>query len=437
MSAYGHALMEPSVRYGRTSDDVNIAFWTMGDGAPLVAMPSMPWSHLQLEWSIPELRRWYEELGRGRMLLRYDGRGFGPSQRDVVSMSLEGQVLDLAAVVDRTGMEQFDLYAGLHSAPVAIAYAARWPERVTHLVLFCGYASGHDHAESPLIQATRPIIDQDWEFYTEVVSRVLLGWSEPEAGRRFALLIRECTTPAMAKTALAATTSYDVTDLLDDIGSPTLVMHRRELLFASLIHAQTLAAGIPKARLSVLEGSSVAPYLGDIDAVVEEIDDFLRDGLPAERNRAAGAGALRTILFTDVESSTELTQQLGDDGARDLLRTHEQIVRDELLQHDGSEIKAMGDGFMASFGSAISALDCAIALQQRFATFNASASHPLLVRVGVNAGEPIAEDDDLFGTAVIAAARIAARADGGEILASDVVRQLVAGKSYTFVDLGE
>ena len=97
----------------------------------------------------------------------------------------------------------------------------------------------------------------------------------------------------------------------------------------------------------------------------------------------------------------------------------------------------MGDGFMASFSSATRALECAIAMQRAFAEHNESAEEPMRVRVGLNAGEPIAEDEDLFGTAVILAARIAAKAEGGEILASDVVRQLVAGKGFLFSDRGD
>jgi class 3 adenylate cyclase len=433
-------MMEPGIQYGRTSDGVNIAFWTMGEGRPLIAMPSMPWSHLQLEWSIPELRRWYEDLGRGRLLVRYDGRGFGLSQREVDSMSLDAQVLDLEAVVERLGVEQFSLYAGLHSGPVAIAYATRWPERVAHLVLFCSYADGDDYGSGPLTQATRPIIHQDWELYTEAVARLLLGWSEPEAARRFAGLMRESTTPEMAHRALAATTTFDVIALLPEVRTPTLVLHRREVRIATLDHARTLAAGIPNARLAVLEGLSVAPYLDDMGAVIREIDAFLADRPSTEPPRAkigADSGALRTILFTDVEGSTALTQQLGDEGARDVLRAHERIVRQELRDHDGAEIKTMGDGFMASFGSATAAVACAIAIQLRLAAHNESASQPILIRVGMNAGEPIAEDDDLFGTAVIAAARIGAQAHGGEILVSDVVRQLVAGKGFSFADRGE
>ncbi|HLA66001.1 MAG TPA: alpha/beta hydrolase, partial [Acidimicrobiia bacterium] len=104
--------MDPGVQFSRTSDGANIAYWSMGSGFPIVAMPSMPWSHLQLEWSIPEVAAWYQDLGRGRRLIRYDGRGFGLSQRQVPSQSLEAQILDLEAVVEQTGIERFDIYAG-------------------------------------------------------------------------------------------------------------------------------------------------------------------------------------------------------------------------------------------------------------------------------------------------------------------------------------
>ncbi len=143
------------------------------------------------------------------------------------------------------------------------------------------------------------------------------------------------------------------------------------------------------------------------------------------------------MLFTDVEGSTALTQRLGDARARELLRDHERIVREALKSHGGAEVKTMGDGFMASFSSATKALECAIAMQRAFAEHNESAEEPIRVRVGMNAGEPIAEDEDLYGTAVNEAARITATAKGGEILVSDVVRQLVKGKDFAFSDRGE
>ncbi len=149
-----------------------------------------------------------------------------------------------------------------------------------------------------------------------------------------------------------------------------------------------------------------------------------------------------TVLFTDVEGSTALTQRLGDARARELLREHERMVREALKAHGGSEVKTMGDGFMTSFSSATQAQEGAIAMQRAFAQHNESTQEPIRVRIGLNAGEPIAEEaepgrEDLYGTAVNLAARIAAQAAGGEVLASDVVRQLVAGKPFLFANRGE
>ncbi len=161
---------------------------------------------------------------------------------------------------------------------------------------------------------------------------------------------------------------------------------------------------------------------------------------PGERAEAGlklSPDDVHTILFTDVEGSTALTDRLGDARSRELLREHERMVREALKAHGGSEVKTMGDGFMTSFSSASKALECAIAMQRAFAEHNESVEEPIKVRIGLNAGEPIAEDDDLFGTAVNLAARIAAQAEGGEILASEAVRQIVAGKKFPFSGRGE
>lgn len=158
--------------------------------------------------------------------------------------------------------------------------------------------------------------------------------------------------------------------------------------------------------------------------------------LPLPEPAPAG-GAFRTVLFTDIEGSTALTERLVDEGAREVLREHERITREALRAHGGAEIKTMGDGFMASFGSATQALECAVAVQRAFASHNETAKEPIRVRIGLNAGEPIAEEEDLYGTTVNMAARIAAQARGGEILVSNVVRQLVAGKGFEFADRGE
>jgi class 3 adenylate cyclase len=429
--------MEPRIQYATTKDGVSIAFWTLGEGTPLVAMPSFPFSHIQLEWQFPGWRRWCERLAEKRMLVRYDSRGTGLSDRDVTDFSLDAVVLDLEAVVDRLGLGRLALFGPLNSGPVAIAYAARRQENVSHLVLWCSYARGSDYHESPQVQALRALRDKDWDIYTETTAHAFLGWSAAEEAHQFAAYMRECVTPDAVLAAWRAQTEYDVMALLPQVSSPMLVLHRRQFPLLDVAIARGLASRIPNARLVVLEGASAAPWIGDMEAAATAIDEFLDEGEEATAQAEPAAGAFRTVLFTDVEGSTVLTQRLGDAKARDVLRTHERIVREALKAHGGSEVKTMGDGFMASFSSATRALECAIATQRAFAEHNESAEESIRVRIGLNAGEPIAEEEDLFGTAVILAARIAAKAEGGQIVASDVVRQLVAGKGFLFADRGD
>ncbi len=142
-------------------------------------------------------------------------------------------------------------------------------------------------------------------------------------------------------------------------------------------------------------------------------------------------------LSTDVEGSTALTQRLGDAGAQELLRTHNSIVRDALKAHNGAEIKHTGDGIMASFPSAVGALQCATAIQTAFAERNESTEEPVRVRIGLHTGETIKEADDFYGKNVILAARICATAEPGTILASNVVRELSAGKGFLFSAQGD
>ena len=187
-----------------------------------------------------------------------------------------------------------------------------------------------------------------------------------------------------------------------------------------------LACGESQARDScALGGPSARPYLGDTSAFLDAIDEFLEQTQPSRASRAAATRAFRTVLFTDLVGHTEMMPRLGDERGRDVLREHERITREVLKAHGGTEVKTMGDGFMASFGSVTKAVECAIALQRAFAERE---GEPLNVRVGLNAGEPIEEDGDLFGATVILASRIAAKAEGGEILVADTVRGLCSGQ---------
>jgi class 3 adenylate cyclase len=390
-----------------------------------------------LDWEIPENRSWAERLAKKWQIVRYDGRGTGLSDRDVTDFSLDARVLDLEAVVDRLGLERFALFAPATSGPLGIAYAVRHAERVSHLTLWNSFVRGTDLTGGPQAQALVQLANADWELFTETTAHVVSGWSEGERARRYAAIIRESITQEGLQAALATGLDFDVTELLSQVRSPTLVFHRREAAFPSMDTARVLASRIPNARLALLEGGSGAPYIGDTEAVLSAIDEFLSEGEEATAAPGLAADDVHTILFTDVEGSTALTQRLGDAKARELLREHERMVREALKSHGGSEVKTMGDGFMASFSSATKGLECAIAMQRAFAEHNESAAEPILVRIGLNAGEPIAEDDDLFGTAVNLAARICAQAEAGQILAPIVVRELAAGKQFMFADLGE
>jgi class 3 adenylate cyclase len=146
---------------------------------------------------------------------------------------------------------------------------------------------------------------------------------------------------------------------------------------------------------------------------------------------------VRTILFTDLVSHTEMMSRLGDEKGRAVLREHEDLTRRQLVEFGGDEVKSMGDGFMASFGSVVKAVECAIAVQRAFNRHNETGEEPLSVRVGLNVGEPIEDGGDLFGATVIMAARIADKAEGGEILVANAVRELSAGKGFLFADRGD
>lgn len=146
--------------------------------------------------------------------------------------------------------------------------------------------------------------------------------------------------------------------------------------------------------------------------------------------------AFRAIMFTDIEESTRLTQRLGDAGAMRVVRDHDELVRGVLATIGGREVKHTGDGIMASFTSCAAAVEGALMIQHDLAERNVGSDLPFRLRVGVSAGEPVTENDDLFGSAVQLAARMCAKCEPGEVLVSSGVRELLVGKAYRFTDLG-
>jgi class 3 adenylate cyclase len=230
----------------------------------------------------------------------------------------------------------------------------------------------------------------------------------------------------------------DVTPLLPRITSPSLVIERGGGDLTG--YSREVASLIPHCQLVDARGD-YRRGLGPQE--VAAILDFLGAGEPAIASDKVQTPDVITVLWTDIVGHTEMMRRLGDEKGREVLREHERITREVLKAHGGTEVKTMGDGFMASFGSVTRAVECAVALQRAFDERNLQTSkpanpvEPLSIRVGLNAGEPIKEEGDLFGSTVILASRIAAKAEGGEILASDVVRGLCSGKGLLFSDRGE
>jgi class 3 adenylate cyclase/alpha-beta hydrolase superfamily lysophospholipase len=425
--------MEQQIGFCTTSDGVSIAYATLGDGPPLVYVNGWP-GHLALEWEKPVAREFLEELAAGVTLIRYDMRGSGLSDHDVPELSLDAWVSDLEAVVRRLQVNRFALLSlGFLAGPIAITYAASHREQVAKLILSSAYLHG---SELTTPERGRAIADYVATFGAFTTIDPDIDPSELEKMQDAVQIARDAA-PAPVQGAVArAMFDADVSGLADRLSMPTLVMHGRHDSNVRFALGRALAAQLPNARFVPFETLGAGAPWRQQQALIEEIRRFL-GVVTVSRPRPAEAGAFRTVLFTDVEGSSALTQRLGDLRARELLREHERIVREALKAHVGSEVKTMGDGFMASFSSATKALECAIAMQRAFAERNESAEEPIRVRVGLNAGEPIVEEKDLFGTVVNLSARICAHAEAGQILAPIVVRELAAGKQFMFADLGE
>jgi class 3 adenylate cyclase len=428
--------MDPLIHYVSTSDGVAIAYWTMGDGPALIIPPVLVSSHLELEWQIPSRRASLEGLSHGARVVRYDCRGMGMSQRDTIDFSLEAAFSDLDAVVDRLGLEKFAILRLPNSGTLPFAYAAARPERVTHLVIWEGHQiDDRDPPRSDQIDAIESVLDRDWDLYVKIRARIMAGWDGSNAPILEDIL-RETHTPESMRQVNRHLATADATPFLADIKAPTMVLYRVGLRQREM-HGRLFASRIADANLVALRTTSIGPYPNS--TAVESILEFVNPDViwSGEAHAETLGNDLRVILFTDLEKHSAMMQRLGDERGRAVLREHEVITREALAAYGGSEVKTMGDSFMASFGSATRALECAIAIQKAFAARNETAEEALSVRVGLSAGEPIAEDDDLFGSSVILAARIADQAQGGEIVLANVVRELAAGKGFLFADRGE
>jgi len=429
--------VNPPIRFVTTDDGVRIACAAHGDGRPLIFVRG--WiSHLELAWDDPAFRAYFEAIGRQLRVVRFDMRGNGLSDRDVPPVGLDEMQADISAVMDEYAPLPAVIYAQCWGGPAAIAWAAAHPDRVSHLILDGTFADGaritNAERRERIVQTLREL--------PEAGLLLMAHYTQPNLNKpRFGQIDQSgtCVHPAMAAQLYAAGFTWDVSTLLEKLTMPVLVLHRRNTQAIPMRLGREIASSVPGARFVALNGTAHNPWEEDPEEALGAIGEFLGVQLlrqESPQGRIAGDEGLLTILYTDMEESTRMTRALGDDRAQAVRREHDAIIRQALRAHGGNEVKHTGDGVMATFTSAARALQCAIAIQRALAVRNDLSEQTVRVRIGINAGEPVAEAGDIFGTAVIAASRVMEQAGGDEILVSNVVRELCAGKGFQFIDRG-
>lgn len=426
--------MIPTTRYAKAPDGVSIAYQVIGDGPrDLVWVPGWV-SHVEAAWGEPTMARFFERLATFSRLILFDKRGTGLSDRvpDSALPTLETRMGDVLAVCDAVGSERAALFGVSEGASMCAVFAATYPGRTSAIILFGGYARRLAAPDAPWgISAER---------YDEFLQEIALDWGGPVGldirapsklgDARFretwAQYLRMGASPGAALTLMRMNAEIDVRAILDAIRVPTLVLHRAGDRTIPVEAGRYLAERIPGAQLVELAGEDHLPWIGDSEAILGEIEQFLT----GTRRSPDTDRALATVLFTDIVGSTERAAELGDLEWKDLLAAHNARVREQLARYAGREIGTTGDGFLAIFDGPARGVRCALAL--------ADALRPLglEVRAGAHTGEIEMAGDDVRGLAVHIAARIAALAGPGEVLVSRTVRDLVAGSGLTFRDRG-
>ena len=433
----------PPVQYTRTEDDVDIAWVQRGSGKPLVVStgPMLP---LDMGWEPGGV---WERLSQSFRVIRFDPRGCGLSERDGVSGSFQDEALDLAAVVNELGEPRVALMGHYIGTPAAVIAMLNEPERYTHLFLHLPIPMGADRSDmtqhsdvSDLIEKTvENLLRLGWLHHDEAARRALLTMIAPSADedtlRKLSQTMHRYPSMNRLFGLVREMRDLDLRDELRNVEIPTLITipSRTEGYdggFSSM--GREWARMIRGARLIVATDDT--PVLVDHAPTIAQIADALEGFIGVDDVTRTAGEATRTILFTDIEGSTAMVDRLGDGEAREITREIEQLTLAAIRDHQGVQVKTMGDGVLAWFAAASAAVEAAIQIQAELADHERYSD--VYVRIGINAGEPIAESDDLYGTTVNQAARIMSIAQGGEILVSDLVQGLLQGRRFRFQDRG-
>ena len=423
--------MIPTTRYTK-SGDVHIAYQVYGDGPEDIVLVPGWISNVDVFWDEPVAARFFEDLARFSRLILFDKRGTGLSDPVVGVATLEERMDDVRAVMDAAGSERATLFGYSEGGPMSALFAATYPDRTRALVLCGSYACRRVLPDDAGAIPERDLseflgnISENWGSAFDIDRRI-----PSQAGNRrfrewWARFMRNGASPGTAVALQRMNFEIDVRPILPTISTPTLVLHARGDQIIPIESGRQIAESIPGAQFIEIDAEDHTPFGDGSERIVGEIEEFLTgQHAPPADDRILG-----TIMFTDIVSSTETAQQLGDQAWTDLLAAHEQKIRQTLAVHKGREVNTTGDGFLAMFDGPARAIRCGQAICEVNEALGVD------IRVGIHTGECVLRDDDISGVAVHIAARIGAMADGGQVLVSQTVRDLVAGSGTSFDDLG-
>lgn len=424
-------MAEAVTRYAQ-SGELSIAYQLSGDGPLDLVFVCGFVSHQETLWEHPRPAHFARRMESFSRLLRYDKRGQGLSDRPARPPTLEESMDDLCAVMDAAGIERAALFGISEGGPLCQLFAATYPERVSAMVLYGTYARVTEAPDydsgvpAEALERFGELLVKEWGG-PAAIDLFAPSLAEDSAFRSWwARLLRSGTSPQGAMALIQLYAELDTRDVLVGIRVPTLVLHREGDLAVAPTQGRYLAEHIPEARLVQLAGNDHLVFAGDQDAVLDELEEFLT-GI---RHAPAPDRVLATVLFTDIVSSTETAAELGDRRWRELLESHDTLVRRQLERHRGRPVKSLGDGFLATFDGPARAIQCAREISDEVPKLD------LQIRAGLHTGECEAMGDDLGGLAVHIGARVVAEAGPGEVLVSSTVKDLVVGSGIEFAERG-
>jgi class 3 adenylate cyclase len=413
----------PATRYAKCGHLVIAYQDGGGDGVPVVWVPGFV-SHVEIQRELPCLYGFTERVERFARLITFDKRGTGLSDRSLGVGTLEDRMDDIRAVYDACDLDRANIVAVSEGGPLAVLFAATYPERVDHLVLYGSYAYGSRPADA--VSAAASAMEAGWG--TGFMAGSVVQHVDEGARAALARFERYACTPSMVAEKSVSDAALDVRGVLGVLDVPTLVLHNLGDPFVSIEASRVVADGIPNARFIEMDGDFHASWRpDDYDELVGHIEEFVT-GTRVVENRSDRV--LTTVLFSDIVGSTAQAADFGDRQWRHVLDDHDQVVRAELNQYRGREISTTGDGFFAAFDGPARAVRCGVAITEAVRRLGVE------VRVGVHTGECEARGTDLAGIAVHIGARVASLAAPGEVLVTSTVRDLVAGSGLRFEQRG-